>query len=214
MSLKLINGIFYSEHKLENIDNEGLIKEVTNTYLNGDSSIKGDRPQKQNDIPISHTFYEDCPLSLKYKETFNPQIANITNTTFGDQSFSMADTWGHFTPPLEQTMVHHHAGGNIPHLQLSWVYYPHQPKGVGSICFIATVNESRINYEVEAKQGHLYLFSPSILHYVPRNGSGINRISISGNLKSSDKFTQSIKEDVGFESNYWYFVGRDEKLIE
>mgnify|MGYP003678026076 CR=1 FL=1 len=167
MSLKLINGIFFSEHKLENIDNEGLINEVTNTYLKGNLNIKGDRPQKND-----------------------------------------------FTPPLEQTMVHDHAGGIEPFLQLSWVYYPHQPKDAGNICFISTVNESRTHYEVDIKPGHLYLFSPSIMHYVPRNGSGINRISISGNLKSSDKFTQSIKEDSDYESNYWYFVGRDEKLID
>jgi|TARA_R110000744_G_scaffold156166_1_gene271728 hypothetical protein len=214
MSLKLINGIFFSEHKLENIDNEGLINEVTNTYLKGNLNIKGDRPQKNDNVPVSHTFYEDCPISSKSKESFKIQISNITNATFGDNSFSMADTWGHFTPPLEQTMVHDHAGGIEPFLQLSWVYYPHQPKDAGNICFISTVNESRTHYEVDIKPGHLYLFSPSIMHYVPRNGSGINRISISGNLKSSDKFTQSIKEDSDYESNYWYFVGRDEKLID
>ena len=81
MSLKLINGIFFSEHKLENIDNEGLINEVTNTYLKGDLNIKGDRPQKNDNVPVSHTFYEDCPISSKSKESFKIQISNITNAT-------------------------------------------------------------------------------------------------------------------------------------
>jgi|TARA_B100000780_G_scaffold230225_1_gene169945 hypothetical protein len=212
MSLNLINGVFYSEHKLDNINNLALIEQVTNTYLNGDNDIEGDRPNP-NKVDIQHTFYEDCPISGDFKNQFNIEIKKITDSSFGDNSFKLDEIWGHFTKPLEQTMVHDHAGGFEEDLQLSWVYYPHQPINAGNIHFIGNANLSRISYEVDCKPGHLYLFSPSIMHYVPRNASGVNRISISGNLKSNKHFTEEIREDNEFNSNFWYFAGRNENLL-
>ena len=50
MSLKLINGLFFSEHKLEGIDNKGLIEEITRTYTKGDNMIEGDRPDHYQSI--------------------------------------------------------------------------------------------------------------------------------------------------------------------
>ena len=112
-------------------------------------------------------------------------------------------------------MVHDQAGGcdEGSGYQLSWVYYPHQPKNAGNINFIVNANEARVSYEVPIKSGHLYLFSSSILHFVPRNASGQNRISISGNLIPNPQFVEVIKDDDDYTNNFWYFLGRNEKLL-
>ena len=208
MSLNLINGVFYSEHKLEGIDDEALIKEVTNTYLNGDSNIKGDRPHP-NEVDVQNTFYEDCPISQAYREQFNKTLMPICDTYFGERSFKLSEIWGHFTKPLDSTMVHDHANDDgVP--ALSWVYYPHQPEESGNIHFITSANDQRVTYEVDVKAGHLYMFSPSILHYVPRNGSGVNRVSISGNIIGTDQYKNILMDDEEFNNNYWYYVGRND----
>jgi hypothetical protein len=57
------------------------------------------------------------------------------------------------------------------------------------------------------------MFSSNILHFVPRNASGQNRISVSGNLRASDQFIEVLREDHEFKNNYWYFSGRNENLV-
>lgn len=213
MSLKLINGLFYSEHKLEGIDNEGLIEEITRTYTKGDNMIEGDRPNHKN-LDVQHTFYEDCPLSGHFTTQFKNAVLPIADANFGTDSFGLESIWGHFTPPLQTTMVHDHAGSKNDLLQLSWVYYPHQPKDCGYIHFIGQAGGARVQYEVKTKPSHLYMFASDVLHYVPRNGSGENRISVSGNLESTPHFRNVIQSDHEFSNNYWYFVGRDEKLLD
>ena len=220
MSLNLINGLFYAEFKLDNIDNEAVIKEVTDIYLNEDKKIvdelDGSRPLRERDeVDIQHTFYEDCPITNDTKHKFEIEIKKITDNNFGIDSYKLEEIWGHFTHPMGYTMVHDHAGGcdiNVE-TQLSWVYYPHQPENAGNINFIATVNESRICHEVPIKSGHLYLFSSSLLHFVPRNASGQNRISVSGNLIAQEQFTAVVREDDEYTNNIWYFIGRNEKLL-
>lgn len=54
------------------------------------------------------------------------------------------------------------------------------------------------------------MFSPSILHYVPRNGSGVNRVSISGNIIGTDQYKNILMDDEEFNNNYWYYVGRND----
>ena len=110
-------------------------------------------------------------------------------------------------------MVHDHDGNSSTGMQLSWVYYPHQPENAGNINFIANANGARISYEVPTKAGHLYLFASSVLHFVPRNASGQNRVSISGNLIATPQFIQVIQDDDNWTNNFWYFVGRNDKLL-
>lgn len=217
MSLNLINGLFYAEFKLENIDNEAVIEEVTDIYLNKGARMNDDlnesRPHR-DEVDVQHTFYEDCPVTKAMHTKFATEIKKITDNNFGGNSYQLDEIWGHFTPPMGYTMVHDHAGGieDEHRYQLSWVYYPHQPKDAGNINFICQANEARLCYEVPIKAGHLYLFSSSLLHFVPRNASGKNRISISGNLNATKQFMEVLKEDFEWDNNFWYFVGRNEKL--
>ncbi len=218
MSLNLINGLFYAEFELQNIDNQAVIDEVTDIYLNKNirmtDELDDSRPHR-DEVDIQHTFYEDCPVTEILKTKFAAEIKKITDNNFGGDSYYLEEIWGHFTPPLGSTMVHDHAGGCDENngTQLSWVYYPHQPKDAGNINFIANANESRLSYEVPIKPGHLYLFSSSLLHFVPRNASGQDRISVSGNLISTPQFTEVVRDDDDWENNIWYFIGRNEKLL-
>ncbi len=218
MSLNLINGLFYAEFELQNIDNQAVIDEVTDIYLNKNirmtDELDDSRPHR-DEVDIQHTFYEDCPVTEILKTKFAAEIKKITDNNFGGDSYYLEEIWGHFTPPLGSTMVHDHAGGCDENngTQLSWVYYPHQPKDAGNINFIANANEARLSYEVPIKPGHLYLFSSSLLHFVPRNASGQDRISVSGNLISTPQFTEVVRDDDDWENNIWYFIGRNEKLL-
>lgn len=224
MSLQLINGVFYAEFKLDNIDNKALVDQITDIYLNEGKRMSDEeldiksRPLRGlEDVDIQHTFYEDCPIPLSTKQKFITEIKKITNNNFGEDTFTLEEIWGHFTAPLGYTMVHDHAGGGggdySQGYQLSWVYYPHQPKNAGDINFIATINGGRVCHEVPIKSGCLYMFSSNILHFVPRNASGQNRISVSGNLRASDQFIEVLREDHEFKNNYWYFAGRNENLV-
>ena len=218
MSLQLINGLFYAEFELQNIDNQLVIDEVTDIYLNKNARMTDElddsRPHR-DEVDVQHTFYEDCPITETLKAKFATEITKITDNNFGGGSYNLEEIWGHFTPPLGYTMVHDHAGGCDEHngTQLSWVYYPHQPKNAGNINFIVSANEARVSYEVSIKPGCLYLFSSSILHFVPRNASRQDRISISGNLIAKPQFIEVIKEDDDYTNNFWYFIGRNEKLL-
>ena len=58
---KLINGIYYSQHKLE-VDNDALIKDIIDQRNNPKDSTGKDRPN-QSEVDVQHTFYEDTPLS-------------------------------------------------------------------------------------------------------------------------------------------------------
>ena len=215
MDLQLINGIFYAEFKLSGIDNELAIKEITNTYLNGDSSIKeGYRPQgKLEEIDPRHTYYEDVPISLELTKQMVFAIKSVYDGVFGKDNCEMESIWGHFTPPLEQTMVHDHNDNSaIPNL--SFVYYPHFPDNSGIIHFISNVDGCQTHTQPDVKLGHLYLFSSQTLHYVPRNASTENRISISGNIAASTKFEELLSKDYNFTNNYWYFIGKNDKYLK
>ena len=75
----------------------------------------------------------------------------------------------------------------------------------GNINFIVNANEARVSYEVPIKSGHLYLFSSSLLHFVPWNLSGQNRVSISGNLIPNPQFVEVIKDDDDYIINSYFY---------
>lgn len=81
MSLQLINGVFYAEFKLDNIDNKALVDQITDIYLNEGKRMSDEeldiksRPLRGlEDVDIQHTFYEDCPIPLSTKQKFITEI--------------------------------------------------------------------------------------------------------------------------------------------
>ena len=66
---------------------------------------------------------------------------------------------------------------------------------------------------VNSTAGKIYFFSRDILHFVTRNASNENRISISGNVTTGSELNMILNNDHQFKNNYWYFVGRDGERI-
>ena len=149
MSLQLINGLFYSEHTLEGIDNQRLIDHIIDIRKQGNTYLGNKSRPHHSDVDVTHTFYEDVPMDKEIENEFVTSAQKAINGIFGEDSFNIHEVWGHYIPPLEQTMVHDHAGARS--IQLSCVYYPHVPENAGNLFFICEANGSRVTYELECK---------------------------------------------------------------
>ena len=210
MSLKLINGLFYYEHDLE-LDNKSLIKEITATRENPGDNLDDSRPSHK-EVDMQHTFYEDVPLKQETFSLISKQVGKVLDSIFDlKTAMNIQEIWGHFTPPGEQTMIHNHYEKNTR--GLSWVYYPHMPENAGNLIFHCQVDTQRIMWEINSTAGKIYFFSRDILHFVTRNASNENRISISGNVTTGSELNLILNNDHQFTNNYWYFVGRDGERI-
>lgn len=210
MSLKLINGLFYYEHDLE-LDNKSLIKEITATRENPGDNLDDSRPSHK-EVDMQHTFYEDVPLKQETFSLISKQVGKVLDSIFDlKTAMNIQEIWGHFTPPGEQTMIHNHYEKNTR--GLSWVYYPHMPENAGNLIFHCQVDTQRIMWEINSTAGKIYFFSRDILHFVTRNASNKNRISISGNVTTGSELNMILNNDHQFKNNYWYFVGRDGERI-
>ena len=210
MSLKLINGLFYYEHDLE-LDNKSLIKEITATRENPGDNLDDSRPSHK-EVDMQHTFYEDVPLKQETFSLISKQVGKVLDSIFDlKTAMNIQEIWGHFTPPGEQTMIHNHYEKNTR--GLSWVYYPHMPENAGNLIFQCQVDTQRIMWEINSTAGKIYFFSRDILHFVTRNASNENRISISGNVTTGSELNLILNNDHQFTNNYWYFVGRDGERI-
>jgi|TARA_B100001939_G_scaffold321754_1_gene311619 hypothetical protein len=210
MALKLINGLFYYEHKLD-VDNKALIDEIIYTRENPSDNLNQSRPHHL-EMDEQHTFYEDVPLKEDTFDLLNTKVNEVTDQIFGiKNAMYCCEIWGHVVNPGEQTMIHtHHEKDSIG---LSWVYYPHMPVKSGNLVFIANADQQRIMWEIKSTPGTLYLFSRDILHFTPRNASKEIRVSISGNCASNPELSSILNNDVEFKNNYWYFTGRDGENI-
>ena len=202
---KLINGIYYSQHKLE-VDNDALIKDIIDQRNNPKDSTGKGRPN-QSEVDVQHTFYEDTPLSNESLEMMEYATQEVVDSIFGSNTFSIGEIWGHIVPPGEQTMIHNHEEENSP--GLSFVYYPHMPENTGNLVFITNLDRNRILYEINSTAGHLYIFSRDILHFTPRNGSNEDRISCSGNFTAKIPFIKSLDYDIDYKNPYWLYSGRE-----
>ncbi len=206
MKLKLINGLFYLEHKLK-LDNKRFIDEITSTRNNPTGDLNDSRPSHK-DVDMKHTFYEDVPLTNETYDIIGREVTKTTDKMFGiKNALELTEIWGHFTAPGDQTMIHNHnAKGSRG---LSFVYYPHMPKKAGNLTFCCQVDQNRVMLEVASQKGHIYFFSRDILHFVTRNASKENRISVSGNLVIGAELNTILNNDKQFENYYWFFAGRD-----
>ena len=203
MALKLINGLFYYEHKLD-IDNQALIDEIIYTRENPTEDLNKSRPHHL-EMDEQHTFYEDVNIPEDIYASFVLETIPLVNKVCNTDSFSVEDIWGHLTKPGQQTMVHAHKQVGGLQQGLSWVYYPHMKKNMGNLHFIVDVGNNRVIHEVKVKANHLYIFSRDILHFTPINATKTNRVSISGNFGTDWSFLDTAKLD----NNFFKYIGRN-----
>ena len=210
MKLKLINGLFYLEHKLK-LDNKRFIDEITSTRNNPTGDLNDSRPPHKN-VKMKHTFYEDVPLSNETYDIIGREVTKTTDKIFDiKNALEITEIWGHFTKPGDQTMIHsHHTRAR----GLSFVYYPHMPKDAGNLIFCSQVDQNRVMWEVEIQKGYIYFFSRDVLHFVTRNASSENRISVSGNLTVGSELNTILNNDKKFNNYYWNFTGRNGEKID
>tara|TARA_Y100000385_G_scaffold288954_1_gene356972 strand:+ start:241 stop:864 length:624 start_codon:yes stop_codon:yes gene_type:complete len=206
MKMNLLNGLFFSKHELD-IDHNKIVQEVKDSRYKPKESTHNSRPHYKDTFP-GHVFYEDTNLYDKTYLTMKKAIKDVITPLFGEDMLQQREIWGHIIPNMDQTTVHAHRDVFNDAPGLSWAYYPHAPKKAGGITFITNVNGFDHNITVEPKKGELLLFSNTLLHFTPRNNSGEERISISGNLQITDKLKKLLYKDVDYINPYWYYNGR------
>ena len=204
--MNLLNGLFFSKHNLE-VDHSVILQEVKDSRYKPKDSTHNSRPHYKDTFP-GHVFYEDTNLYDETYLTLKKAIKNIIEPVFGKDSFTQREIWGHIIPPKEQTMIHDHGDPFNDFLGVSWVYYPHAPEEAGNLCFMCCVNNSNFVFETEQKKGKLFLFSNYVMHFTPRNGSNIDRVSISGNYMATDMLKNELLQDVNHQNPFWKYHGK------
>ena len=204
---RLINAIHYSEHDLS-LDHDKVLQEVIDSRIKPRNSTHKSRPQ-QDEVDGQHTFYEDTNLYDETYKVMEKAVDEVLNNIFGVNTFQAEEIWGHIIPPNEQTMIHNHDNSIIDNdVSLSWVYYPHASKLAGDICFLSSINGKQHFVNAPQQKGKLFIFSSDMMHFTPRNGSGIDRISISGNHIATTKMKYQLIEDQYYQNPYWMYTGR------
>ncbi len=206
MKLNLLNGLFFSKHDLD-VDHDSILQEVKDSRYKPKDSTHNSRPHFKDTFP-GHVFYEDTNLYDKTYLTLKKAINNIIIPIFGEKMLEQREIWGHVIPHMDQTTVHAHRDVFNDAPGLSWAYYPHAPENAGGITFITNVNGFDHNVPITPKKGELLLFSNTLLHFTPRNNSGEERISCSGNLKITEKLKKELYDDMDYKNAYWYYNGR------
>lgn len=122
----------------------------------------------------------------------HPELEKMLNS-INEQYFAKHKTnlkldefWGHIHDKNQSTNLHHHATvnnlDNSP--QISGVYYVSVPKDAGVIVFQYPINQyMEKRYWIQPKEGLFILFPSTLNHFVTRNNSEEERISISFNFK-------------------------------
>ena len=163
------------------------------TRENPGDNLDDSRPSHK-EVDMQHTFYEDVPLKQETFSLISKQVGKVLDSIFDlKTAMNIQEIWGHFTPPGEQTMIHNHYEKNTR--GLSWVYYPHMPENAGNLIFHCQVDTQRIMWEINSTAGKIYFFSRDILHFVTRNASNENRISISGNVTTGSELNMILNND-------------------
>jgi hypothetical protein len=206
MKMNLLNGMFFSRHKLD-IDHDKILQEVKDSRYKPKDSTHNSRPHFKDTHP-HHVFYEDTNLYDETYLTLKNAVSQLTTGIFGEGMLEQIEIWGHIIPNMDQTTVHAHRDVLNDAPGLSWAYYPHALAKSGGITFITNVNGFDHNTPVEPVKGELLLFSNTLLHFTPRNDSGEERISISGNIKITNKLKDILYQDMDYKNPYWFYNGR------
>ena len=204
---KLINGLYYSEHDLD-LDHDTILQEVIDSREKPEDGSHYSRPHQYNVDNVQHTFYEDTNLYDKTYLTIKNAVGDVIDEIFGAGRMELDEAWGHIIPPNEQTMIHDHGDPFNDFLGVSWVYYPHAPEEAGNLCFMCNVNNSNYILETKQEKGKLFIFSNYVMHFTPRNGSTIDRISISGNHMANNLMKNELLQDYNYESPFWKYHGK------
>ena len=208
MKLQLSNGMFFSKHKID-LDHDKILQEVRDSRHKPKESTHNSRPHyKDPYLNPDHLFYAGSNL---YDETYNAlekEVYKIINPIFGEENLTQDEMWGHLISPMDQTTVHNHRDIFNDPPGLSWAYYPHHPKDAGQIVFVTNVNGFDKNIRITPTTGDFLLFSNTLLHFTPRNFSGEERVSVSGNLSITEKYKKYLYTDVDYKDPYWYYNGK------
>lgn len=206
LKFELLNGLFFSKHNLD-LDHSKILQEVKDSRYKPKKTSHNSRPHFK-DVWPGHVFYEDTNLYDETYLTLKNAVTKVVDDIFGEGMLQQIEIWGHIIPHKDQTTVHAHRDVFNDAPGLSWAYYPHAPKKAGGITFISNVNGFDHKVPVYPKTGDLLIFSNTLLHYTPRNDSGEERVSCSGNLKITNKLKNILYEDMEYKNPYWFYNGR------
>ena len=204
---KIINGLYYSEHDLD-IDHDLILQEVIDSREKPEDSSHYSRPHQYDVDSVQHTFYEDTNLYDTTYLTMKNAVDKVMDSIFEPGRMEIEEAWGHIIPPNEQTMIHDQGDPFNDFLGVSWVYYPHAPKDAGNLCFMCSVNNSNYVYQTEQKKGKLFIFGNYVMHFTPRNGSGIDRVSVSGNHMATNMLKNELLQDYDYNNPFWKYHGK------
>ena len=146
------------------------------------------KDMKLSDTP-GNTFQEDSYLPTD-KEPVKKLINEIDTVIQKNinMNFETYNEWAHILGPNESTMIHTHDTPEAPP-HLSWVYYSKTDKDCGNIVWQTMIHNRFISMEHTPKVGELIIFPNWMPHFTKKNNSGNIRISISGNARPVNDFT-------------------------
>jgi len=162
--------------RIDNVNN-ALLKDHCLKFKNTPLNTRGEDP--------TDTFYEDSNIPMN-KEI--EKIINIINNNYNNK-LQLKEFWAHIHEHNQSTNLHHHA--LIDNLKesptLSAVYYVSVPKESGVIVFEYNVNQfKKKRYWIKPEVGLFIVFPSTLEHFVTRNKSQEERISISFNWSNND----------------------------
>tara|TARA_B100001287_G_scaffold80194_1_gene66801 strand:+ start:500 stop:1681 length:1182 start_codon:yes stop_codon:yes gene_type:complete len=154
------------ETNLTNVDDELLLKDITNEQQNRIDSNPEDTHYE--DIVFPNT--DSC---MHFMNEVEAAVKQYTN-----EDLELTGIWTHKTEPNGSTAFHSHTKS-----KWSFVYYPDHEEGQGNLHFTIFVNDMpRFEKEIQPKAGMLLIFDSKISHYTGKNVTNNDRYSISGNF--------------------------------
>lgn len=177
MNLKILHQIFFIHGEIKSINNNILTKHCLKSFNQNKISSTDITDSKNEDILISKNKEFDKiinEISSQFKNKFN-------------QDLILTNFWSQVHSKNESTNLHDHVDcfdlKNSP--VYSGVYYVKVPKNSGKIVFQYNINKyNQYNrWWYEPQESDFLLFPSTLDHFVTKNLSNENRISISFNFK-------------------------------
>ena len=171
----ILNELFL--HKSHYLYSHFICKRWENIYLQP-NLVPSVLPILSESLAIAKNIYEESFI--------------IPHELFG---FSFNEYWFNIANPGESTGVHNHKKKS----KVSGVFYLQIPKNSGNLNFKSERSEI---FELKPKTGKLVLFPSKLNHFVTKNKSDEQRISLAFNC-----FTYPFKDDIvisGYEKNNFF----------
>lgn len=169
MNIVNLYSLNIGEGTVDGIDNKLLLKHC----LSHQKTISDDETDTHSEDTI-------IPMSDEVKKIIQKVCDDL------GYEVKLHSFWAHIHELNQSTNLHNHATARdlVGGPEISCVYYVSVPKGSGKLVFQYLENKyEEKRYFVNPQEGKYYIFPSTLDHFVTRNNSKENRVSISFNFR-------------------------------